>query len=56
MKQINYLLKPVSGACNMRCAYCFYTDEIRNRTVSCAGEMSAPRAGGIRHSDKLIAH
>lgn len=40
MRQINYLIKPVSGACNMRCAYCFYTDETKNRAVPCAGKMS----------------
>lgn len=26
MKSVSLLIKPVSGACNMRCRYCFYTD------------------------------
>lgn len=25
------LIKPASGACNLRCRYCFYTDEMANR-------------------------
>lgn len=49
MKQINYLLKPVSSACNMRCAYCFYTDETENRAVPCAGRMSAETTDLLLH-------
>ncbi|MBO7361072.1 MAG: anaerobic sulfatase maturase, partial [Clostridia bacterium] len=25
------LIKPASGACNLRCRYCFYSDEMENR-------------------------
>lgn len=28
----NFLIKPASGACNMRCKYCFYEDEMSCRT------------------------
>lgn len=28
------LIKPASGACNLRCRYCFYADEMKNRAVS----------------------
>lgn len=31
MDSISLLLKPASGRCNMRCAYCFYVDEMRHR-------------------------
>ena len=35
---MNVLIKPVSGACNLRCTYCFYFDEMANR----AGGIYAP--------------
>lgn len=31
MPPITVMIKPVSGACNMRCRYCFYADEMNNR-------------------------
>ncbi len=31
MPPITVMIKPVSGACNMRCRYCFYADEMRAR-------------------------
>lgn len=34
------LIKPASGLCNMRCEYCFYCDEIENRTIKSYGMMS----------------
>ena len=40
MPPISLLVKPASGSCNMRCRYCFYTDETENRTVSSMGVMS----------------
>lgn len=40
MPPINVLIKPASGSCNMRCRYCFYTDEINNRQVKSYGIMS----------------
>ncbi len=33
MPPISVMIKPVSGQCNMRCAYCFYADEMRRREV-----------------------
>ena len=27
MPNLSLLIKPVSGACNLRCRYCFYLDE-----------------------------
>lgn len=32
MEILSLLVKPVSGRCNMRCRYCFYKDEINNRS------------------------
>ena len=29
-----YLIKPASGACNLRCKYCFYADEMQNRETA----------------------
>ncbi len=34
MPIMNLLIKPASGACNMRCQYCFYADEMAHRTES----------------------
>lgn len=31
MRNLNFLIKPASGLCNMRCRYCFYEDEAANR-------------------------
>ena len=36
MPPITVMIKPVSGACNMRCRYCFYADEMKRRTRSSA--------------------
>lgn len=41
MPNINVLVKPASGACNLRCRYCFYADEAANREVANYGMMSA---------------
>lgn len=32
MPPVHVMIKPVSGACNMQCRYCFYCDEMANRT------------------------
>lgn len=40
MQYIHLLIKPVSGACNMKCAYCFYMDEADNREKASYGKMS----------------
>ena len=37
---MNLLIKPASGACNMRCRYCFYEDEMQHRKVGLMGMMS----------------
>lgn len=34
MKQLQFLIKPAAGFCNMRCHYCFYRDEQQNRSTS----------------------
>ncbi|MBR5302670.1 MAG: SPASM domain-containing protein [Clostridia bacterium] len=33
MPPITVMVKPVSGACNMRCRYCFYADEMQRRSA-----------------------
>ena len=40
MPNLSLLIKPVSGACNLRCRYCFYLDESARRQTSCFGTMS----------------
>lgn len=39
MKYLNYLIKPASSACNLRCRYCFYCDIAENRSVGNLGLM-----------------
>ena len=37
---IHLLIKPASGACNLRCAYCFYADVASKRETPSFGSMS----------------
>lgn len=39
MKHLQFLIKPASSACNLRCRYCFYADIAQNRSVSHMGLM-----------------
>ena len=34
MPAVTIMIKPVSGLCDMRCRYCFYTDELQYRNAS----------------------
>ncbi len=40
MKRYNVMIKPASASCNMRCRYCFYTDESSSRQTASYGLMS----------------
>lgn len=40
MPPIQLLMKPASGNCNLRCRYCFYRDEMENRSAASFGIMS----------------
>lgn len=44
MQNLNFLIKPASGLCNMRCRYCFYEDEAANRKQPSAGIMTKETA------------
>lgn len=39
MKRLNFLIKPASSACNLRCGYCFYEDASNNRAQKSTGVM-----------------
>ena len=39
MSEMNFLIKPASGLCNMRCDYCFYADEMNSRKQASYGMM-----------------
>ena len=39
MRTINFLIKPASSLCNLRCRYCFYADEAANRSCASMGVM-----------------
>ncbi|MGI5172847.1 anaerobic sulfatase maturase [Treponema sp. OMZ 840] len=41
---LQLLIKPVSGACNMNCTYCFYCDEMENRSQKSFGIMTEKTA------------
>ena len=41
MPPITVMVKPVSGACNMRCRYCFYADEMHHRKASVYPRMTS---------------
>jgi len=40
MPPVNLLIKPVSGACNLKCGYCFYCDVASKRPQRSYGSMS----------------
>lgn len=40
MPIMHILMKPASGLCNMRCGYCFYTDEMEKREQGSYGIMT----------------
>lgn len=40
MRFVNFLIKPASSLCNLRCRYCFYEDEACNRTEKSMGIMT----------------
>ena len=40
MRNVAFLIKPSSSACNMRCKYCFYADVANSREVKFYGNMS----------------
>lgn len=40
LRNASFLIKPASSLCNMRCGYCFYTDEAANREFASLGIMS----------------
>ena len=40
IRNLVVMVKPASGACNMRCEYCFYADEQHNREQALHGMMS----------------
>ncbi|MBP5197464.1 MAG: anaerobic sulfatase maturase [Lachnospiraceae bacterium] len=40
MHPVSMMIKPSSGNCNMHCDYCFYADEMDNRSVSDFGFMT----------------
>lgn len=44
MNSLNFLIKPASSLCNLRCRYCFYADEAANRAQASMGLMSLETA------------
>ena len=44
VQNLSLLIKPASGLCNMKCRYCFYTDEMQHRRQGSAGMMSMETA------------
>ena len=44
MRNLNILIKPASGRCNMHCTYCFYKDEMQSRETDDYGLMTLDTA------------
>ena len=40
MRHLQLMIKPASSNCNLRCAYCFYEDECKNREIPSYGLMT----------------
>ena len=40
MRCVNFLIKPASSLCNLRCRYCFYADEAAHRAAPSLGVMA----------------
>lgn len=62
MFPVSLLVKPVSGACDLRCRYCFYADEMKRRETSSYGTMTPAtlenmlrRVFGVRVSEVSLA-
>ena len=55
MPPIHVMLKPVSGACNLRCRYCFYADEAAHRAAASYGVMSEETARTLIRKTFLYA-
>lgn len=56
MPPLYLLIKPASGNCNLRCRYCFYHDEMKNRSAASAGMMKPESLEiliekALRHAD-----
>lgn len=47
MRNLYVLVKPASGSCNLRCRYCFYADEMRQRETASYGKMSRETAEAL---------
>ena len=54
MPPLYLLIKPASGNCNLRCRYCFYHDEMKNRSAASAGMMRQEDLE--RLAEKALAH
>ena len=47
MKKLSLMLKPASSACNLKCRYCFYTDEASAREVRNFGIMTEDTVNAV---------
>lgn len=54
MAPITVMIKPASGSCNLRCAYCFYNDEMSKREVANHGMMRVDVLEQV--IQKVLAH
>lgn len=54
MPPLTLLIKPASGACNLRCRYCFYHDVVQSRAEGLTGMMSQETGRSI--IQQALAH
>ena len=55
MPPVTVMIKPVSGACNMRCQYCFYADEMQHRSTPLYPVMTAETLEAVVHRSMAYA-
>jgi uncharacterized protein len=58
LPSLNFLIKPASSSCNLKCNYCFYRSEVEKRDVACYGNMQDETleiivAKGLQYADKV---
>ncbi len=53
---VHIMIKPVSSKCNLKCKYCFFVDEAKNREIECTGIIDAKTTENIIKSVFKFVH
>jgi len=55
VKNLSFLIKPASSACNLACDYCFYRDEAKHRDTPCHPMMEMPVVEALLDKSLAVA-